>query len=609
MKRSRLFVAAAIVLVSFAFFVPEYEYPEYPLTAEYVPNALFGWSTSMDGDAVIVGAYGVDSAHVFEYNGEDWIEKARLSDSSIDYSEYGYTVSIDGNTAVVGAPKDKEAGLDAGAVFVYRRTGSGWIEEDKIIADEAKSGAVFGHAVAVAGNVIVVGAPRDDYHSGDIHNYDQGLAYVFEHNGTKWNEIATLFADDGVTNDWFGYAVDVDILPSGDAVAFIGEHRDLNPDWGNKLGAVYVFSNAGGSWSQVQKLTADYVDEDPDAYPRFGWSVSIDGETAVIGAFGDSEVAYAAGAVHVFKLEDGIWNEKEKLFGSNIRYLHCSGHSVSVSGDLVIVGSAGDDGLSPYFPDCGASYVFRFDGLSWVEEAHLYASDFDAQSGAWFGHSVSIDGNRFIVGSPRRDAFGFRSGKAYIYNIVPAVPTIPDIIDMVKDLNLPHGRENSFLSKLENAQESLNDANSNAASGQLGSMIVPLEKLIEKGDIPAEEGQDIIDYIQALIDHLNEGLGKHVMDDQIAPNGFELDQNYPNPFNPSTTIAIGLPHSANVTLKIYDVSGVLVNTLVSGNLSAGIHSFFWDGTNSSGQQVSSGIYIYRLQADEFSTMKRMVFVK
>jgi hypothetical protein len=96
---------------------------------------------------------------------------------------------------------------------------------------------------------------------------------------------------------------------------------------------------------------------------------------------------------------------------------------------------------------------------------------------------------------------------------------------------------------------------------------------------------------------------------EALPGSFELKQNYPNPFNPATTITFSLPQESNVSIKIYDVSGTLVRTLVNDNRTAGEYSVAWDGQNDNGVRVSSGVYIYRLEVGNFTQTRRMVMLK
>ena len=97
--------------------------------------------------------------------------------------------------------------------------------------------------------------------------------------------------------------------------------------------------------------------------------------------------------------------------------------------------------------------------------------------------------------------------------------------------------------------------------------------------------------------------------DEIIPSGFELTQNYPNPFNPSTEISFVLPSKSFVTISVYNMLGQQVKTLVESNLPAGTHTITWDATNQFSMKVASGIYFYKMEADDFVEMKKMVLMK
>jgi flagellar hook assembly protein FlgD len=112
------------------------------------------------------------------------------------------------------------------------------------------------------------------------------------------------------------------------------------------------------------------------------------------------------------------------------------------------------------------------------------------------------------------------------------------------------------------------------------------------------------------------GIGKEsedeeseVASDQLSVISYQLAQNYPNPFNPSTKISFALPQAAEVSLKIYDITGRLVQTLVDGVVEAGRHQTIWDGTNQHGVQVASGVYFYQLRAGEFKQVRKMSLVR
>ena len=157
------------------------------------------------------------------------VEKLLASDGAAGDS-FGTYVSVDGDTAVIGARNDDDNGHNSGAVYVFVRNGGVWTEQQKLLASDGVAGDQFGWSVSVDGNTAVIGAP---FAEGD------GAAYVFVRNGSVWSEQQKLFASDGLAVD-FGWSVSVD----GDT-AVIGD--DEAHDY---TGAAYVFVRSGGVWSE-----------------------------------------------------------------------------------------------------------------------------------------------------------------------------------------------------------------------------------------------------------------------------------------------------------------------------------------------------------------------
>ena len=206
-------------------------------------------------------------------------------------------------------------------------------------------------------------------------------------------------------NDNFGYAVGVD----GD-IAVIGAHRDDSN--GPDAGAAYVFTmDSAGVWSQAAKLTAS----DGEAYDNFGISVAIDGDTIVIGAHGDDGVKPDAGSAYVFtKDESGVWTQAARLTASDGESLDDFGYSVAVDGDTVLVGAYQDDDSDDDLEDSGSAYVFTIDTAGvWSQAAKLTASD--GVDGDNFGIAVAINDTTVVVGAPGDDNNGIDSGAAYVF--------------------------------------------------------------------------------------------------------------------------------------------------------------------------------------------------
>jgi hypothetical protein len=367
----------------------------------------FGKSVSISGNVALVGAENDDdkgsksgSAYVFRWNGSSWVEEQKLlaSDGS-EEDEFGASVSISGDVALVGAV-DEGSNSQEGSAYVYRWNGSSWVEEQKLLASDGAVGNVFGARVSISGNVALVGAAEDEQFP-----FGTGSAYVYRWNGSSWVEEQKLLASDGASRDRFGLAVSI----SGD-VALVGAVTD--DDKGSDSGSAYVFRWSDTSWVEEQKLLAS----DGAAGDEFGKSVSISGNVALVGT-GDEET----GSAYVFRWNGSSWVEEQKLLASDGAAGDEFGRSVSISGNVALVGARNDDDKGT---NSGSAYVFRWNGSSWVEEQKLLASDGAAGDEFSSYQGVSFSGNRALVGAFRDDDKGTDSGSAYVYLINTPIPDV-----------------------------------------------------------------------------------------------------------------------------------------------------------------------------------------
>ncbi|MFK7759319.1 MAG: GC-type dockerin domain-anchored protein [Phycisphaerales bacterium] len=307
---------------------------------------------------------------------------------------YGWSVSVDGSIAAVGAPDDDGAGVNAGAVWVYQFDGAGWVEQVKIAGMDTASGDFFGNSVSVSGERIVVGAPGDDDNGSR-----SGSVYVFEFDGSQWAEAEKLTTLDGGSTDFFGAWVGVD----GDRIV-AGANRD--DDNGQNAGAAYVFARTGDDWVQEAKLIAS----DGIEFGEFGMSVAIADELIVVGATGDDSNGVSSGAAYIYRYMENEWVEDMKLIASDGIAADFFGEAVDVSEGRVIVGSRWDDDLGS---SSGSAYVFAQEDGVWGEQGKLLASD--GAAGDSFGFSVSIDGNFASVSAIQTDSGNLNAIKAYLF--------------------------------------------------------------------------------------------------------------------------------------------------------------------------------------------------
>jgi hypothetical protein len=328
-------------------------------------------------------------------------EIAKLTASDAAYADwFGFSVSISGNTAAVGAwYDDGPAGTNQGSAYVFVRQGTVWVQQAKLTASDGAMHDLFGASISISGDTIVVGS----FGNGGPLVKRLGCAYVFVRQGTTWVEEAKLTASDATEYDWFGGSVSM----SGDTVV-IGAHGDGGPEATDR-GSAYVFVRQGGTWVQQDKLTAS----DGAAYDKFGSSVSISGEIVVIGAWADDGSAGSdQGAAYVFVRQGITWVEQAKLTASDASAGDHFGNCVSVDGDTMVVAACYDDGSAGNYQ--GSAYVFVRDGTTWAPQAKVMASD--AAPGDCFGASVFISGDRALIGSFSGDGPpGSNQGSAYMF--------------------------------------------------------------------------------------------------------------------------------------------------------------------------------------------------
>ncbi len=309
-----------------------------------------------------------------------------------------------GSGTGVNPPVDNLAGELAGAAFVFERQGAGWVQQAYLKAPVRwNSQPEFGSAVAVSGDTIVVGSPVTP---GPEFGSGYGEAYVYVRSGETWAYQATLRPSNPGREDLFGSAVAI----SGDTIVVGAPTEDgagegVNPPDSNtrpNAGAAYVFVRTGTSWTQQAYLKP--LNSNSSAY--FGLAVAIHGDVVAIGAPGDYSVAGGAGAVSVYRRSGSTWTHEAFLTALNAGALDHFGNSVALADGLLAVGAPYEDGSGagvqpPYndsMPDAGAVYLFRWNGLEWAEDLYLKAPA--PASFERFGMRVALDGDFVAAGAP-----------------------------------------------------------------------------------------------------------------------------------------------------------------------------------------------------------------
>jgi len=703
-----------IIIFFFSFLIPTILYAQ---TTEIKLSAsdgtqidFFGGSVSLSNDYMIVGAIraetnGVETgaAYIFKNENNVWIEKAKLTASDTTAPDgFGGAVAIYDDYAVVGFVSDDENGRLSGSAYVYKREGEAWIEKTRLLPADGDEHDRFGTSISLYEDYVLIGASDDD-ENGQL----SGSAYMFMRNGDTWTESAKLLPSDASDDARFGSSVALT-----ENLALIGAPTDDTNV--NSAGAVYVFLRQGSTWTEQTKLVAADLSDGI----MFGLSVSIHDTLAIIGAIGNNALGHP-GAAYVFRQEGMNWVQEDKLEASDGENSDGFGESVSIYEDYALIG-ARDDLANGWLS--GSAYVFRRQGKSWVEEVKLIPSDgFNTKN---FGRATVLAIDQAFIGAPH----AADTGSVYIYSgfyrdilldisidpLYQPVPMAGDTFPLdlavrnttadIQNLEFwttvykPNGTplgpsSGPFSIKLQpiqttNVQDILEitgpaDAGIYKVISRVGSYpdtVVHIDSTIFRklGPGPAVSnpiadlavfenfGPTVIASLDTIFSHPGgssltysaqtdgntiailpsnllrlrsiasfTGTSEVIVtasdeqpvsisdtfyvtvqpvvgveeDPESLTRSFQLLQNYPNPFNPTTTIAFNLPATQKVNLTIFSLNGERVKTLISQQLHSGEHQISWDGTNSANQRVSSGIYLYRLSAENYTSIRKMALLR
>ncbi len=378
----------------------------------------FGWTVGIRGDVAVIGApsngiFAAGSAYIFRYGGAagTWNHETKLIGSDTVLGDlFGYPVNIHDDVVIVGAMKNDDNGPNSGSAYIFRYVPdlglparSLWIQEAKLLPSDGDPGDHFGGAVAVSGDVAIVGAHRD------VFPWEwAGSAYIFCRVGNDWLEQAKLSGFPAGQDDFFGLSVAVQ-----GGVAFVGAPGD--DDNGHNSGSAYVFRYNPGS-SVPWQLEAKLQPQDAEAQQAFGWSLAISGDVLIVGAAREDD---DRGSAYIFRFDPDTseWIQEAKLLDRDGALGDFFGHTVAMEGDVVTVGAHLDDdgGLGS-----GSAHQFRRLDGEWVQTAKLTASD--AAYDDNFGRSVAISGSNLLVGASRADNDGVDTGAAYVFDILDPIP-------------------------------------------------------------------------------------------------------------------------------------------------------------------------------------------
>ena len=346
------------------------------IPSDSVINDNFGRSVAINGDTAIVGGHNNDdgAAYIFENISGTWIESHKLVGDKISkYAKFGHSVAIDDEIILVGIPGN----YNGGKVYVYEKDGT---LTRQIVSPDGHKVDEFGWSIDIDENLVLVGAPNSQNR--------EGTAYIFERVGDTWSNVQTLVASDAVYKNKFGYFVGID----GDTLVIGAKNND------SSRGAAYVFENISGTWTETAKL----VNSDGNTRDNFGYSVSLQDGTIVVGSHNDDDSGYNSGSVFIFEKVGGIWTETQKLAYGDASIRDQFGNSVVINDGVIFVGARHSDGK-------GAVYLFEKISETWSETEKLVASN--GASLDKFGWSVAVSDGMALIGATSNEN---SSGSAYI---------------------------------------------------------------------------------------------------------------------------------------------------------------------------------------------------
>lgn len=399
-------------------------------------QAFYGEEVDIDGNYAIVGAPREDkdetggnllsdagAAYILVKDASgNWSETQKLVPSDrIAYGYFGIGVALDGDYAAI---------LGNSSVYVFKRgLNNTWNQVQKISANPTTA-VNFGRDIDISGNFIVASGR---YNGPILAGTYPGAAYVFENINNNWTEVQRILPSDG--DQPFGQSVSI----SGGTIA-IGDPDGGNPPFTDvsqaltNPGVVYVYEyNNGWPQYETQRIEAS----DGSGFDKFGFSIAIDAEEMIISTRYDAEdenganaLTYA-GSAYIFRKENGSWVEKQKIVASDREMWDGFGHTVSISGNYLVVGAIQEDdnvqGVQN-IQNAGSAYIFEKDATGvWSEMQKIVASD--RQENAQFAN-VGISGYNIIVGAPGQMSGNTNppndlpyAGAAYLFEFDPCAHT------------------------------------------------------------------------------------------------------------------------------------------------------------------------------------------
>ncbi len=359
-------------------------------------GARFGTDIDIFGNYAIAGAPGDNqvrgAAYIFKFNGNIWEESAKLTAiNGIPGDYFGGAVATDGDYAVIGAEYDDDKGDDAGAAYIFKRSGDTWTQQAKLTAGDAKEDDQFGNAVAIFSKYVAIGSVEDD---------PIGSVYIFKWDGNAWTQTYKITPDPS------------DVLYFGSSVALYNDTLMVGSPGGSPEynGKFSIYTRNGENWDFLYDYEGDY-DE------LLGTDVALMDNTFVAGAPRyDSEPAENSGGVYVIKRNAGGWMIHPPVYPPDCWYFDGVGVSVDIFEDYILAGSS----------DAGEASIYRKTGNHWNFLMRLFHYDVDPLD--LFGRAVALSSQYAMVSNPfDNNEHGDYAGSVYFFRNYASGLSQPDL--------------------------------------------------------------------------------------------------------------------------------------------------------------------------------------
>ncbi len=366
------------------------------VSSDWVEGDAFGTVLAIDGDRAVMGATGVDcvagvscgAAYVFVWDGAAWVQEAKLvASDAIDATNFASSVAISGDRVVVGAYRDDDRGMNAGAAYVFRRLGGTWVQETKLTASDADPDDFFGAGVAILGDWLMVGATHYDLPGFE----NVGSVYVYRFDGVDWVEQQKLYSelDELSAEQWpnFGFAIAMDgdrALITAVSESCLGANVAISCG-----GVLYVFHRDGTTWVREDRFSGVWIGGCVPVW--LGRTLDLEGDVALAA---DSD------CMKVFRRFGPDWQVEARLVPPPLAQSGGTAffHDVSLSGNTAVVGIRYADPNN--VTNAGSAFVYRYDGTDWLLVEELGSPDATTLDN--YGRAMAVDGQHLLVASRAR---------------------------------------------------------------------------------------------------------------------------------------------------------------------------------------------------------------